>query len=73
MGLPFEEEGARKLSLDHFFLDQDGIPTLVEVKEVLTPDYDVKLLVKCWIMQLMQLPSFPWKKYVRKLTPSMMN
>lgn len=32
MGLPFEEEGARKLSLDHFFLDQDGIPTLVEVK-----------------------------------------
>lgn len=32
MGLPFEEEGARQLSLDHFFLDQDGIPTLVEVK-----------------------------------------
>lgn len=32
MRLPFEEEGARLLSLDHFFLDQDGIPTLVEVK-----------------------------------------
>jgi len=32
MGLPFEEEGARQLSLDHFFVDQDGIPTLVEVK-----------------------------------------
>jgi len=32
MGLPFEEEGARQLSLDHFFLDQEGIPTLVEVK-----------------------------------------
>lgn len=32
LGLPFEEEGARSLSLDHFFLDQDGIPTLVEVK-----------------------------------------
>lgn len=32
LGLPFEEEGARQLSLDHFFLDQDGIPTLVEVK-----------------------------------------
>lgn len=32
MRLPFEEEGARQLSLDHFFLDQDGVPTLVEVK-----------------------------------------
>jgi hypothetical protein len=32
LGLPFEEEGAKSLSLDHFFLDQDGIPTLVEVK-----------------------------------------
>jgi hypothetical protein len=32
MGLPFEEKGAKLLSLDHLFLDQDGIPTLVEVK-----------------------------------------
>lgn len=32
MGLPYEEKGAKKLSLDHLFLDQDGIPTLVEVK-----------------------------------------
>ncbi len=32
LGLPFEEHGAKSLSLDHFFLDQDGIPTLVEVK-----------------------------------------
>ncbi len=32
LGLPFEEQGAKSLSLDHFFLDQDGIPTLVEVK-----------------------------------------
>ena len=32
LGIPFEEEGAKSLSLDHFFLDQDGIPTLVEVK-----------------------------------------
>lgn len=32
MGLPFEERGAKLLSLDHLFLDQDGIPTLVEVK-----------------------------------------
>ena len=32
LGIPFELQGARSLSLDHFFLDQDGIPTLVEVK-----------------------------------------
>jgi hypothetical protein len=32
MGIAFEEEGSRFLSLDHLFLDQDGIPTLVEVK-----------------------------------------
>ncbi|ADZ09792.1 hypothetical protein Metbo_1565 [Methanobacterium lacus] len=32
LGIPFEEEGNKLLSLDHFFLDQDGIPTLVEVK-----------------------------------------
>lgn len=32
MGLPYDEKGAKILSLDHLFLDQDGIPTLVEVK-----------------------------------------
>lgn len=32
LGLPFEKQGAKSLSLDHFFLDQDGIPTFVEVK-----------------------------------------
>lgn len=32
MGIALEDEGARFLSLDHLFLDQDGIPTLVEVK-----------------------------------------
>lgn len=32
LGIPFEEDGTKSLSLDHFFLDQDGIPTLVEVK-----------------------------------------
>lgn len=30
--LPSEEEGAGRWSVDHLFLDQDGIPTLVEVK-----------------------------------------
>ncbi len=32
LGLPFELNGNKMLSLDHFFIDQDGIPTLVEVK-----------------------------------------
>src|SRR5262249_49565633 len=32
MGVPSEEEGGGRWSLDHLFLDQDAIPTLVEVK-----------------------------------------
>ena len=32
MGIPGEEAGGGRWSLDHLFLDQDGIPTLVEVK-----------------------------------------
>lgn len=32
LGIPSEFEGATRLSLDHLFLDQDAIPTLVEVK-----------------------------------------
>lgn len=31
-GIPDEEDTADRWSLDHLFLDQDGIPTLVEVK-----------------------------------------
>ncbi len=31
-GVPLEEDGGRQMSLDHLFLDQDAIPTLVEVK-----------------------------------------
>ncbi|MBS1252773.1 MAG: hypothetical protein MAG451_01815 [Anaerolineales bacterium] len=31
-GVPSEEDGYDQWSLDHLFLDQDGIPTLVEVK-----------------------------------------
>jgi len=31
-GVPGEEQGGDRWSLDHLFLDQDGIPTLVEVK-----------------------------------------
>jgi hypothetical protein len=31
-GVPAEEGGSGRWSIDHLFLDQDGIPTLVEVK-----------------------------------------
>jgi hypothetical protein len=30
--IPSEENGGGRWSLDHLFLDQDGVPTLVEVK-----------------------------------------
>ena len=32
MGIPDDEEGGDRWSVDHLFLDQDAIPTLVEVK-----------------------------------------
>jgi hypothetical protein len=32
MGVPDEEDGRDRWSLDHLFLDQDAIPTLIEVK-----------------------------------------
>jgi hypothetical protein len=32
MGLPSEEDGSDRWSVDHLFLDQDGVPTIVEVK-----------------------------------------
>ena len=32
MGIPAEEDGGERWSVDHLFLDQDAIPTLVEVK-----------------------------------------
>ena len=32
VGIPAEENGNNRWSLDHLFLDQEGIPTLVEVK-----------------------------------------
>ena len=32
MAVPGEQDGAGRWSLDHLFLDQDAIPTLIEVK-----------------------------------------
>ena len=37
MGIPDDAAGGNRWSLDHLFLDQDGIPTLVEVKTVGDP------------------------------------
>ncbi len=32
VGIPDQEQGSSRWALDHLFLDQDGVPTLVEVK-----------------------------------------
>ena len=32
MSIPGEEDGSGRWSVDHLFLDQEGIPTLIEVK-----------------------------------------
>ena len=32
MGIPLEEGGGNAMNVDHLFLDQDGIPTFIEVK-----------------------------------------
>jgi hypothetical protein len=32
MGIPAEEDGGERWSVDHLFLDQDAVPTLIEVK-----------------------------------------
>jgi hypothetical protein len=32
MGVPSEEDGGNRWAVDHLFLDQDGVPTIVEVK-----------------------------------------
>ena len=37
MGVPAEEAGEDRWSLDHLFLDQDAVPTLVEVKRSSDP------------------------------------
>ena len=43
VGVPSEEEGAGRWALDHLFLDQDAIPTLVEVKRLAHPDLMVEI------------------------------
>jgi hypothetical protein len=39
MAVPGDQDGAGRWSLDHLFLDQDAIPTLVEVKR----SYDTRI------------------------------
>lgn len=44
MKVPAEEDGTGRWSLDHLFLDQDGIPTLVEVKKSTNTDVRRKVV-----------------------------
>ena len=37
IGIPDQEGGGDRWALDHLFLDQDGVPTLVEVKRRVLP------------------------------------
>jgi len=42
--LPSEENGANRWSVDHLFLDQDAIPTIVEVKKSSNTDVRRKVV-----------------------------
>jgi hypothetical protein len=44
MKVPAEEDGTGRWSLDHLFLDQDGMPTLVEVKKGTNTDVRRKVV-----------------------------
>jgi hypothetical protein len=44
MGVPSDEDTSDRWSLDHLFLDQDGIPTLVEVKRSSNTDVRRKVV-----------------------------
>jgi hypothetical protein len=37
IGIPGEKDGTNVWSLDHLFIDQDGIPTLIEIKRNIDP------------------------------------
>ena len=42
MGVPTEESGSSQWFLDHLFIDQNGIPTFIEVKRSTDTRYDEK-------------------------------
>jgi len=52
--LPSEEDGAGRWAVDHLFLDQDAIPTLVEVKRSTDAVSEEKLSGRCSIMPPMR-------------------
>jgi hypothetical protein len=52
--VPSEEGGGGRRAIDHLFLDQDAIPTIVEVKRSTDTRIVAKLLAKCWTMPPMQ-------------------
>lgn len=45
-GIASQQDGGDRWSTDHVFLDQDGIPTLVEVKR--TSDLPSALSTRSW-------------------------
>ena len=52
VGIPGEEGGGNKWSIDHLFIDQEGIPTLVEVKRSLFLLSHQICLQQVWIFLL---------------------
>lgn len=47
LGVPGESGGSDVWSLDHLFLDQDGVPTFIECKGLKTPAAAARLWRKC--------------------------
>ena len=64
MGIPAEEAGGDRWSIDHLFLDQDGIPTLVEVKR--STDTRLRRELVGQMLDTRPMPSCtgPWRRYV---------
>lgn len=55
-GIPSKEGEGGRWAVDHLFLDQDAIPTIVEVKRSTDTRIRREVVGKCWIMR--QTPLF---------------
>jgi len=47
VGVPDREVGGSRWSLDHLFIDQKAVPTLVEVKKATTPGSAARWSARC--------------------------
>jgi hypothetical protein len=52
--VPAEEGAAGRFAIDHLFVDQDAVPTLVEVKRQTDTRLRREVLARCWITRRMQ-------------------